>query len=326
MIDLIGRNTIEIITQKELEEVIKKKDKIAYVGYEPSGKIHLGHMLTINKMIDLQKADFKIIILLADLHAYLNKKGKLKEIREIADYNKDCFLAMGLDPKKTDFLLGSDIQLSEDYSTYVYKLALETTIKRARRSMDTISREEADPKVAQVIYPLMQVVDMIVLDVDVAVGGIDQRKIHMLARDNLPKLGFKPPVCIHLPLIHGLDGEEKMSSSKNNFISVDDSPDEIEEKIKKSFCPPKISAGNPIMEIFKYQIFPKFNEIEIKRPEKYGGDLTLKSYEELERMYTEGKLHPVDLKNSCFEYIESIVGNVRDKLGRQQFGRRNRGY
>ncbi len=316
MIDLIERNTVEIITTKELEDVIKKREKRAYVGYEPSGKIHLGHMLTINKMIDLQEAEFKIIILLADLHAYLNKKGELSEIREIADYNKDCFLAMGLDPKKTEFVMGSEIELSEDYSTYVYKLALETTIRRARRSMDMISKEEADPKVAQVVYPLMQVIDMIALNVDVAVGGIDQRKIHMLARDNLPKLGFAPPVCVHLPLIHGLDGDEKMSSSKNNFISVDDSTDEIREKIKESFCPPKIAADNPIMEIFKYQIIPKFNEIEIKRPEKYGGDLTLKSYEELEKMYTDGKLHPADLKNSSFEYIDFIIGNIRDKLGR----------
>jgi len=70
-IELISRGTLEIVTREELEEKIKKETKTAYIGFEPSGKIHLGHAITIRKMIDLQEAGFKIKILLADLHAYL---------------------------------------------------------------------------------------------------------------------------------------------------------------------------------------------------------------------------------------------------------------
>lgn len=95
-LELAKKGTVEIITIEELKEVLKKKNPVAYIGYEPSGKIHLGHLITIKKMIDLQKIGFKIKILLADYHAYLNYKGELDEIREIAEYNKRCFFSYGI--------------------------------------------------------------------------------------------------------------------------------------------------------------------------------------------------------------------------------------
>jgi tyrosyl-tRNA synthetase len=75
-LELVKRNVQEIVTEEELEELLNKKEApCAYVGYEPSGKIHMGHVLTVNKLIDLQKAGFKVTVLLADVHAYLNRKG-----------------------------------------------------------------------------------------------------------------------------------------------------------------------------------------------------------------------------------------------------------
>ena len=77
-------------------ELLKKEEKIAYIGFEPSGRIHMGHYLQIRKMIDLQKAGFKIIILLADLHAYLNQKGTMEEVRALGEENRKVFETMGL--------------------------------------------------------------------------------------------------------------------------------------------------------------------------------------------------------------------------------------
>ena len=155
-------------------------------------------------MIDLQNAGFKIKILLADLHAYLNGKGTLEEIKEISKYMQKCFLALGLN-EETEFILGSSFQTAENYTLKIYELAISTTLSRARRSMAQITRDKEDHKVAEVIYPLMQVIDMLFLDTDIAVGGMEQRKIHMLARENLPKFGYSPPVVIHTPLLHGTD-------------------------------------------------------------------------------------------------------------------------
>jgi tyrosyl-tRNA synthetase len=78
---LTVRNTEEIVTDEDLKNLLKKSQKKVYCGYEPSGEIHLGHLTTINKLIDLKNAGFEIIVLLADLHAFLNRKGTLKEVR-----------------------------------------------------------------------------------------------------------------------------------------------------------------------------------------------------------------------------------------------------
>jgi tyrosyl-tRNA synthetase len=314
-LDMIERGTLEIISHDELKEKLQKGSPVAYIGYEPSGKVHLGHAITVKKMIDLQKAGFKIKILLADLHAYLNEKGTLDEIKKISDHMKKCFLAFGLS-NETEFILGSSFQTSEDYTYKVYELALSTTLARAKRSMAQITRHETDHRVAEVIYPLMQVVDMLFLDTDVAVGGMEQRKIHMLARENLSKIGTSAPVIIHTPLLHGTDGSEKMSSSKENFIAIDDSPEAIKKKIKNSFCPAGIVEGNPIVEIAKHFIYDNKDIMLIERPSKFGGNLEL-SYDELLRDYKDGKLHPLDLKNAVAKNLIEILEPVREYLDKE---------
>jgi len=305
----IIKNTSEIISKEELKELVNKIDsgeeKIAYCGFEPSGKIHLGHYLQIRKMINLQNAGFKIIILLADLHAYLNQKGTMEEIKQMAEENKKIFSKMGLN---ATYIYGSDFQLNSEYILDLYKVATTTTLKRARRSMEVIAREDDNPKVSGVMYPLMQVIDIKHLNVSVAVGGMEQRKIHMLAREILPSLDFVAPVCIHNPVLTGLDGEGKMSSSKGNFISVDDEERDVKNKIKKAYCPIGEVNGNPILELAKYYLdYPLI----IERPEKFGGNLVFNSYEELEQKYANKELHPMDLKGAVSKEIIKILNKLK---------------
>ncbi|MGP8329398.1 MAG: tyrosine--tRNA ligase [Methanosarcinaceae archaeon] len=313
-LELVKRNVQEIVTKEELYNLMEYTEHpTAYVGYEPSGKIHMGHVLTVNKLIDLQKAGFQITVLLADLHAYLNQKGTLDEVRETADYNKRCFIALGLDKEKTNFVYGSDFQLGSDYMLNVLKLTRATSLNRAKRSMDEVGRKIKDPKVSQMVYPIMQAVDIAMLKVNVAVGGIDQRKIHMLAREELPKLGYEAPICIHTPILLGLDGT-KMSSSSENYISVDDTEKTIKKKLNKAFCTAGEVNDNPVIDLFRYHIFPRYDEIIFERPEKYGGDMTFHNQQELEKSFTSGALHPMDLKSGAAKYMNLILGPVRDLL------------
>jgi len=314
---LVLADASEVVTEAEIAELLESGRRLrAYAGYEPSGRIHLGHALSVNKLSQLQRAGIEVVVLLADLHAYLNGKGELEEIRGVAEYNRRCFLALGLDEERTRFVLGSEIQLDKDYFMVLQRLALSTTLLRARRSMDVISRVKENPTVAMVLYPLMQVADMVALDVDIAVGGLDQRKIHMLARDNLPKLGMRAPSFIHLPIIHGLDGDEKMSSSKGNFVAVDDQPGEVERKIMAAYCPMGVSAGNPVLEMYRYHVFPRLGEVKIERPERYGGSVTYNNYINLERDFVDGKIHPADLKSSLHRELNRLLRPVRDRFER----------
>jgi tyrosyl-tRNA synthetase len=304
---LATRNTVEVITDDELQALIPKERKRVYAGYEPSGEIHLGHLVTINKLMDLRDAGFEVVVLLADLHAFLNRKGTMEEVQELAEYNRRCFEAVGL--TDIEFVLGSEVQLNPDYELRVLELSQQITLNRARRSMDEVGRQMEAPSVSQMIYPIMQMVDIATLGVDAAVGGIDQRKIHMLAREYLPAIGVSAPVCIHTPILNGLDGN-KMSSSAGNYISIADTEDAIRKKIKKAFCPPEIE-NNPVLQLMQYHVFPRLGTVSLNRPEKFGGDRDFASYEELEGVYATGEVHPMDLKNAAAAGLIEILADAR---------------
>ncbi|MEW6222146.1 MAG: tyrosine--tRNA ligase [Candidatus Hadarchaeota archaeon] len=310
--ELAARGTNEVVTDEELRELLAHGRPSVYCGYEPSGKIHFGHLLTAMKLIDFQKIGCPVAVLLADLHAYLNHKGTLEEIKKVAEYNKHCFIALGLDSKHTHFILGSEFQLKPDFTLDVLRMATGATLLRAKRSMAEIARQLEDPDVAQVLYPLMQTVDIVHLKADVAVGGMDQRKVHMIARENLPALGYKKPVCVHMPLLHGLDGEAKMSSSRGNFVAVDDEPSVIREKISKAFCLPKHVKDNPVVEYAEHIVIPRLGGLNVERPAKYGGPLEIKNAAELHKVYSAGELHPADLKSAVAEAIVEILAPVRE--------------
>jgi tyrosyl-tRNA synthetase len=306
----VTRNTVEVVTDDDLRTLLARPTKRVYAGYEPSGEIHLGHLVTINKLVDLQAAGFEVTVLLADLHAFLNRKGTMEKVKELAEYNKRCFEGLGL--KNVTYVLGSDLQLSTDYQLLVLQLSQQITLNRATRSMDEVGRQMDHPTVSQMIYPIMQMADIALLKADAAVGGIDQRKIHMLAREHLVNFGYTAPVCIHTPILNGLDGK-KMSSSQGNYISVADTEEEILKKCQKAFCPTEVPE-NPVLQIFQYHIFPRLMEITIKRPEKFGGDRTFASYVDLECAYGKGEIHPLDLKKACGQSLVDILAPVREYI------------
>ena len=320
----ITRNTSEVVTDEEVRALSEDPDgKRAYVGYEPSGVLHIGHMLTANKLIDLQEAGFEVVILLADVHAYLNDKGTFAEIRETAEKMKAQFIAYGLDEANTEFVLGSEYQLDEDYVLDLHALELETTVSRAKRAMAEIQRGD-HAKVSQMVYPLMQALDIEYLDLDLAVGGLDQRKVHMLAREVLPAAGYDARPALHTPILADLTtGIGKMSSSEGVTISMEDSHEELEEKVNSAYCPPTADPEptddgeereNPVLQIFQYHVFPRFEEVVVERPEKYGGDLVYETYEALESDLDSGELHPADAKGALAASLDELVAPGRELL------------
>ncbi|KAB1197580.1 MULTISPECIES: tyrosine--tRNA ligase [Haloferax] len=320
--DLITRNASEVVTEDEVRALADDPEgKRAYVGYEPSGVLHIGHMLTANKLIDLQDAGFEVVVLLADVHAYLNGKGTFEEIRETAERMKEQFIAYGLDESQTEFVLGSEFQLDESYVLDLHALELETTLSRAERAMAEIKSGDS-VTVAQAVYPIMQALDIVYLDVDLAIGGMEQRKVHMLARDTLPNIGEESPTCMHTPLIADLaTGAGKMSSSKGVTISMEDSTEDIEEKVNSAFCPPTANPTedgeereNPVLQIFEYHVFPRFERVVVERPDKYGGNLDYDDYESLEADLESGELHPADAKGALAGYLDELIAPGRKKI------------
>ena len=266
----------------------------------------------------------EVVILLADAHAYLNEKGSLEEIRATAEQMKAQFLAYGLDEEATEFVYGSTFQFDEAYTRDLHTLEQATTMNRAQRAMAEIQGDET-AKVSHVVYPLMQALDIEYLDVDLAVGGLDQRKVHMLAREELPSLDYDVRPCLHTPIIADLtSGEGKMSSSSGGTtVSMEDTRDDLEEKINAAFCPPTRDPEpdddgnereNPVLELFQYHVFPRFESVTVERPDEYGGDVTYEVYETLAEDLESGELHPADAKGTLTAYLDELIAPGRERL------------
>lgn len=342
-IELIKRHLSEVITEEDLKEKLESgKELKHYIGFEVSGKLHVGSGLMSALVIkDLQEAGIKCTFFIADWHAWINDKlgGDIDFIREIAvSYFKEALkaslLCVGADPEKVEFVIGSDLYHNNDkYWESLIKVSKNLTLSRVVKSSTIMGRSEGDNQIfARLIYPPMQVADIFIMDIDIAHSGMDQRKAHVIAREvaNNLKGEVKKPIAIHHPLILGLlkppvwpieDKSQmrsilstmKMSKSiPKSAVFIHDTPEEIKDKIMHAFCPEKEIEFNPILDWIKNLIFPISKEFDIKREEKFGGDLHFSTYEDLVSCYSKGELHPMDLKIAAADYLIRILEPARN--------------
>ena len=344
-INLVTRNTQEVVTGDELRVLLETDTKPkAYWGFESSGLMHIGMGLVCgSKIKDMLKAGFDFTIFLADWHSWINNKlgGNMEKIHICGEYFKECFTALGIKPESVRYAWASDLAKDGKYWEKVVRISKNVSLQRTWRALPILGRETnlTDMETAWIYYPSMQAADIFHMELNAACAGMDQRKAHMLARDVAEKLGWKKPVCIHTPLLMGLEEPPRESGKKErqfdedkninqqisskmsksmpeNCIFVHDEPKAIKTKIKAAFCPPKKVEGNPVLEIAKYTLFPEKTSLTIMRSPKYGGPETFNKYEELEKAYVEGKLHPLDLKNGVAEALIEILNPVREYFSR----------
>jgi tyrosyl-tRNA synthetase len=323
-VDRILRGTEEVVTREELRGLLGRGETPrAYVGLEPSGLLHIGTALIVgSKVTDLVRAGFHTIVFLADWHAYINDKlgGNLENLRACAEYFKDGFRAVGV-PDSVEYLYANEFVRHSEYWQAVIQVSKSATVARIRRALSIMGRkeEEADLDASKLIYPAMQVADIHWMNLDLALGGLDQRHAHMLYRDVAPKLGWKQVVALHTPLLPALDGSGrmdliagKMSKSKPDAsILLNDSPEDVERKIGKAFCPAKETKGNPVLETARLVLFPRQGRLMIPRDPKFGGDVKYESLEDLSRAYAAGEVHPQDLKAGVAAGLNEELGPAR---------------
>lgn len=335
-LDLIKKPpTEEIITEQELRQLLETKDHpVAYNGWEPSGLVHLGTGLICSyKMKDLIEAGCRFKVYLACWHAFINDKlgGDMEKIRKAAEHFIHSWVACGVAKDKIEVIWPEEEYKDLDYWNKVIKIAKELTIARARRTLEIAGRREWEARnVAYFMYTPMQVADIFHFEVDICQLGMDQRAANIVGREVGEKLKFWKPICVHHHLLQGLakppvwplpkDPREakevislvKMSKSKpETCIFIYDPPEEVRRKVKESFCPEKNIEFNPILDLTKHIVFREVKILEVERPRMYGGPAEFHSYEELEKAFREGKLHPLDLKNAVAEELIKILEPVR---------------
>ena len=292
-IALVTRDpTEEVVTNEELVNLFNTNAHPKhYIGLEISGFLHLGSLiLTGFKINDFIKAGVKCSVFLADWHTFINDKlgGNLETIKKVSEYYADAFRFLC---PSVEIFQGSKLYDSRrEYWTELIQFAKHMSLSRAMRTLTIMGRSEKDKlDLSQMLYAPMQAVDIHAMDLDIVHSGMDQRKIHMLVREIFPKMKWKVPVAIHHRLLPGLaepepTGEDgkiagKMSKSKpSSGIFIHDSDEDIQSKIKRSWCPEGMVENNPLLAISRHIIFHEFNEVLVERPPKFGGNVTYTNY------------------------------------------------
>jgi tyrosyl-tRNA synthetase len=339
---------VEVIGDAELKAKLSTGEPLkVYWGTSPTGSPSFAYFLPMIKICQLLKAGCEVTILFADLHAYLDAMKTSWDLLKIrTEYYsiviKQIISSLGGDITKIRFIRGSDYQLTPEYTIDVYKFLSKVTIEHAQKAGAEVVKQSDNPLMSGLVYPLLQVLDEVYLGTDAELGGQDQRKIFMMSRDHLHKLGYKSNIHLMNPMIPSINSKtgEKMSSSEpndsvvsqsdatksgkpkafepNSKIGLLDTTKEIKKKINKGYLE-ESNTDSGLFKILELIVFPSLElkgetKFVINRDEKWGGKLEFDSFEEIKTQYQVNKIAPPDIKLGLSDYIDSLVKPIREKF------------
>lgn len=247
----------ECISGPELKALITAKGRglpdspgfNIYDGFEPSGRMHIAQ--GIFKAMNVNKCtapgtNGTFVFWVADWFALMNDKmgGDLEKIKTVGEYLVEVWKSAGMDLSNVVFKWASEEMTSKanEYWPMMLDVARRFNITRIKKCCQIMGRLEGNLTAAQILYPLMQCTDVFFLKADICQLGVDQRKVNMLAREycDAARIKHKPIILSH-HMLYGLKaGQEKMSKSDpDSAVFMEDSPEDVERKIMKAYCPSK---------------------------------------------------------------------------------------
>jgi len=241
-LELISRGTEEIIKIEDLQKKLASGKTLRIkVGFDPTAPdLHIGHTVVINKMRQFQDLGHEVTFLIGDFTGMIGdptgknvtRKPLTKEqVEENAEtYATQVFKV--LDREKTKIRFNSE-WMSDLGSEGMIRLAAKYTLARMleRDDFENRYRDGQPISMHELLYPLVQGYDSVMLECDVEMGGTDQKFNLLVGRHLQQHYGQEPQVIITLPLLEGLDGVQKMSKSLNNYVAITDAPDEMFGKL-----------------------------------------------------------------------------------------------
>ncbi len=323
---------IEHLVDSLLERTSMAGDGVlrCYVGFEPSGKAHIGWKvisLQLKRMLD---ADANVLIFLADWHAWVNDKfgGNMEDIQKTAVYMEETFRALlgypeeGDGPGQLRFYWASQLMDSGDYWARVLRCSKGATLPMVRKTFTIMGRDEAssDHDLSKFYYPAMQAADIFELDIDVAIGGMDQRKAHMFMRDMASKWNWRKATCLHTPILSSLKAtgvrmdsfDHKMSKSDpNGALLLHDTLEQVQKKMKKAYLDPE-DEHSPVYELAEHVVFPEFGHVQVTPNPKFGEPSRWDSLEAFKAAVMDGTLHPFDAKMGVAAGVAAGLSSIAE--------------
>jgi tyrosyl-tRNA synthetase len=332
-IELVTRNLQEVLNKDVLRKVLLEqgRDLKIYWGTAPTGRPHIGYLVPLVKLADFLKAGCSVTVLFADLHAYLdNMKAPWTLLRERTAYYEELIRAvlthvLLVDTSRLRFVVGTSYQLSEKYTLDVYRMAAMTTLRDARKAGAEVVREVESPLLSSAMYPGLQALDEEFLDVDAQFGGVDQRKIFVLAETLLPRLGYRKRAHLMNEMLPGLSGAKMSSSEPDSKIDFLDDAAAVTRKMRRAFCAEGEVENNGVLAFIRAALYPILalraaaastqdllapqcsGAFIVPRNEKYGGNVSFETYAELEASFVAKEVHPGDLKAGVVAALNDLL-------------------
>ena len=239
---IINRGTDEILTETDLTKKLKSgKQLVIKAGFDPTAPdLHLGHTVLLNKLRHFQDLGHKVIFLIGDFTGRIGDPSGKNKTRPTLDskdlienaktYEKQVFKILKKELTEIKFNSEWCDQLGADG---LIKLASKYNVARMLERDDFNKRFTSNKSIAihEFLYPLVQGYDSVALKADVECGGTDQKFNLLVGRELQRDYDQDPQVVITVPILEGLDGEKKMSKSLDNYIAIDEDPDEMFGKI-----------------------------------------------------------------------------------------------
>lgn len=344
-LELITRNTREIINIDYIKSILEVKTPIVYWGTAPTGKIHIGYLLQMLKIVDYIKAGCHVKILIADLHSFLDNTKVISptNVMDTIEFKSQYYeqvikaivssLCDNVD--SIEFIRGTSFQLTPQYTLDMYKVNSIINVNDAKHAGAQVVKQSESPTMTSLLYPTLQALDEIYLDVDISAGGLDQRKIMMFSKKYMPMIGYKKQRAhIMTPIMSGIscastqditdECSNKMSASnESSKIDILDSTKVIQKKINKAYCVEGNIEDNSLFDILDKLIFlllansgKKFCVI---RKEEYGGNKEFDNFEQVKEDFKNKLLHPGDLKKTICNILNETLEPIRQKLNTDDF-------
>ncbi|KAL8342598.1 hypothetical protein RB598_004125 [Gaeumannomyces tritici] len=320
---LINENLEEALNMEIIEEILAQgRDPKIYWGSATTGRPHVGYFVPALKLAQFLAAGCELTILLADIHGFLdNLKAPIEIVEYRAEYYKFVIQAMlravGVPTEKLRFVLGSSYQKSAPFIMDVYKLASLTSEHDARRAGAEVVKQSDNAPLSGLLYPLLQALDEEYLGADAQFGGTDQRKIFTLAKEVLPKIGYKPRAHMMNPMIPGLQGTKMSSSDPDSKIDLLDSAEAVTKKLRKAESVPKVPEGNGILAFVEFVLLPASKlklghpEFRVERERDGLEPLVYDNIEKIRQDYREDVLSPQLLKPAVTKGLLELMAPIQ---------------
>jgi len=239
---LIKRGTDEILTESDLKKKLESgKQLVVKAGFDPTAPdLHLGHTVLLNKLRHFQDLGHKVIFLIGDFTGRIGDPSGTNKTRPTLDA-KDLEENAKTYEKQVFKILKKDLTDVRFNSEWCEKLGADGLIRLAAKynvarmlERDDFSKRFSENKsiaIHEFLYPLVQGYDSVALKADVELGGTDQKFNLLVGRELQRDYDQEPQVVITVPILEGLDGVKKMSKSLNNYVAIDEEPDEMFGKI-----------------------------------------------------------------------------------------------